>query len=90
MKIEIGKKYRMKDYPSAYLYVHILGRESDIIPISFDEDKRFFGVVIYQHSLISRITYDTSLGVWGEDGSWDGAYLDDCNAIVSEWESTND
>ena len=40
MKIEIGKKYRMRNYPAKYEYVKIIGSKNE-----YDEEV-FFGNII--------------------------------------------
>lgn len=80
----------MKNYPANYLYVHILGEVGDILP---DQShtyfngyaiKEFYGVVVYTHGF-DRKGYEPNLGTWGEDGSWDGAFLNDNNTIIEEY-----
>jgi hypothetical protein len=89
VKIKIGGKYRMRAYPSEYLYVHIICKESDIIPVQTWDENRFLGVIIYSHKLVQRITFDPQLCPWGEDGGWDSVPLgNDCNDIVAEWTPT--
>lgn len=86
MKIRVGGKYLMKSYPGSYLYVRILGMEKDLElddGKSYYNDKQngidqYYGVIIYEHGR------GPDLLCWGEDGSWDGAFLDDKNALVEE------
>ena len=95
MKIQVGKKYRMKNYPTPYLYVLIIAKESDFGLSEFnaksfyqDKDKEngidlYAGIVVYCGSN-KDINREPDLLSWGEDGSWDGSFLLDNNALVEE------
>ena len=91
IKLRVGGKYRMKDYPGEYEYILITGMERDL---GIDDGKCYYndktngidqyhGVIIYKSSL-SGLTRMPDLLVWGENGEWDGAFLEDCNAIIEE------
>lgn len=88
-KLEVGGKYRMKDYPGDYEYVKIIGMEKDI---GIDDGKSYYtdkenGVDLYHGVIVFKtITGDLSrmpdLLVWGENGEWDGAFLNDRNSLI--------
>jgi hypothetical protein len=92
LKLRIGGKYRMKAHPDKnVLYVHILGKEGDIIEMdSFsinDKDERieqFYGVMLYHNEILSKTLRYPDLCVWGENGEWDGRFSNDSNAIIEE------
>lgn len=88
IKLRVGGKYRMKNFPMEYEYVLIIAKESDfgIDGISYYNDKEtgvaeYAGIIIYKNYKLTRLP---DLLSWGEDGSWDGAFLNDTNTIVSE------
>ncbi len=82
MKIEVGKKYRMRSYINDYLYVQILGKVKDILPK--DNSEEFYGVIVFRSSITGTPSFDPSILSWGEDGSWDGMFPQDSNSLVYE------
>ena len=91
MKIEVGKKYKMKNYPLEYSYVLIVCKESDlgveetVSNYSNEASELFSGVIIYESKALSSGKHRyPELFTWGENGEWDGAFLDDCNALIKE------
>lgn len=90
MKLEVGRKYRMKDYLGDYEYVVILGMEKDI---GIDDGKSYYlddnGIDLYHGVIVYKtITGDLSrmpdLLVWGANGEWDGAFPNDRNALICD------
>lgn len=95
MKIRVGGKYRTKEeiHPN-YTHILIIAKESEFglstrNTRSYYQDKYghdgialYAGIVIYENS--HGLDRMPDLLTWGEDGSWDGAFIDDGNAIISE------
>lgn len=81
MKLEVGKKYRMRGYGLNYEYVLIVCRENDIIPNV--QDNLFAGVIVYKDEL-GNLTRQPDFCTWREDGAWDGYFPLDSNAIYRE------
>ena len=74
MKIEVGKKYRMRNYPTPYLYVQIISRVKDIQPSCYEsEEKAFYGVIVEESNLIYCKYLLSEPFKFGEKGSWDNA-----------------
>jgi len=94
MKIEVGKKYRMRDYPTKYLYVYILCKVTDIQPDCYDWQKNsFYGTIVEESRLISVKYCFSEIIEFGEKGSWDNAEAHgswhDSNDLISEYQETN-
>lgn len=89
MKIQVGKKYRMRNYPTPYKYVYIFGQNKDFNKDDFDGDS-YVGTIVEESKLIlNRTIYSDGL-IWGENGSWDNAEVHgeffDSNDLVIEVE----
>lgn len=84
MKIEIGKRYKMRGHPKQYEYVQILTKASDVVP----DEEGFIGCIVYTNSVLEKASLNPSLCIWSEKGSWDclqeSGLGTDCNDLVSE------
>lgn len=76
MKIEIGKKYRIRNYPAKYEYVKIVGSKNDY------DDEVFFGNIVVKNFL--GLETRSHFCEWGRNGNWNnGEWIDD-NDLISE------
>lgn len=76
MKIEVGKKYRMRNYPATYEYVRIedsLWQYDEEIFLGRIVEKDSFGLLTMSHFC-----------EWGASGNWDNGYGIDDNDLFSE------
>jgi hypothetical protein len=87
MKIQIGKRYVMHGYPVPYKYVQIVCKERDLGIRSSDLTVEIFlGVIMYDSPL--GLTRYPDACSWGENGEWDGCWINDSSALVAEYEET--
>ncbi len=85
MKIESGKRYRMRSYPTSYCYVQIIGMVKDIQPECYElEEKAFYGVIVEESKLITVKYILSEPFLFGENGSWDNA------EAYGSWHCNND
>jgi len=86
MKIQVGKRYVMRNYPGPYKYVQIICKESDLGTArpSYETVDTFLGIIVY-HSPLGLTRYPDACA-WGENGEWDGYWINDTNALVAEYE----
>mgnify|MGYP005850152437 CR=1 FL=1 len=89
MKIKVGGKYRMRDYPTPYLYVYIVCKTKDIQPDIYEwQENSFYGVIVEESKLTSVKYLFSDFLEFGENGSWDNAEVHgnfhDSNDLVEE------
>ena len=76
MKIKVGGKYRMRNYPAPYEYVKIIGSKDEY------EEEVFFGNIISKNFL--GLETRSKLCEWGARGNWDNGKGEDCNDLTEE------
>lgn len=76
MKIKVGGKYRMRNYPAQYLHVKIVGSKGE-----YDEEV-FLGNIISKNFL--GLETRSHLCEWGSFGNWDNGAGEDCNDLIEE------
>ena len=81
MKIEVGKKYRMRNYPAPYEYVRIeesLWQYDEEVFLGRIAEKDSFGLLTMSHFC-----------EWGISGNWDNGEGIDDNDLISEVKDVN-
>jgi len=76
MKIEVGKKYRMRNYHAKYKHVKIIGSKNEY------DDEVFFGNIVVKNVLGLEIR--SNLCEWGATGNWDNGEGIDDNDLIGE------
>ena len=76
MKLNVGGKYRMRNYPAPYEYVKIIGSKGE-----YDEVV-FWGNIISKNFL--GLETRSELCEWGTNGNWYNGKDEDCNDLVEE------
>jgi len=84
MKIEIGKRYKMRNYPADYKYVHIVCTSDSIGLATFRDTKEYLGVIVYNFKPLGN-TPKPDFCYWGENGNWDNGKVIDRNDLVEEY-----
>lgn len=81
MKIEVGKKYRMRNYPAPYEYVEIISIVSNSMRAS-TIGLEFMGCITCKNE--SGDTIREMPYYWGVSGNWDNGEGIDDNDLISE------